>query len=194
MPKTESDLRNTAREAWATAVRADPSPTVRYFQQLLADNPGSAFASYQCARAHDYAGAPDLAAPLYEQAFAAGLSGTELRRGLTSYGSTLRNLERFDEAIAALERAHRLFPDDVLVICYLALALHSSGRSARALAHLLDLTMAHETQPDLEAGRWALGNYAAALVRGEWSPDGVSTLELTGPLLETKSADRTASV
>jgi hypothetical protein len=57
---------------------------------------------------HDCADEPHLAASLYEQAFAGGLSGTELRRGLTSYGSTLRNLDRFDEAVAALERAHHL--------------------------------------------------------------------------------------
>lgn len=192
MSKSDDDLRAAARQGWEAARRADPAPTIRYFERLLAQHPDSAFVRYHCARAHDYAGEPHLAAPLYEQAFAAGLSGTELRRGLTSYGSTLRNLKRFDEAVAALERAHRLFPDDVLILCYLALALHSAGQSARALAHMLDLTLARDSDPDLRANRWALGNYAAALVHGSWSPDGAESLELVGPLLDSTSADRTA--
>ena len=36
---------------------------------------------------------------MYEQAFSAGLDGDDLRRGLIQYGSTLRNLGRFDEAL-----------------------------------------------------------------------------------------------
>lgn len=192
MTTLDDDLRAAAHRGWEIARRADPAPTVRYFEQMLAQHPDSAIAQYHCARAHDYAGEPHLAAPLYEQAFAAGLSGTELRRGLTSYGSTLRNLDRFDEAVVALERAHHLFPDDVLVLSYLALALHSAGQPARALAHMLDLTLARIDDPDLQANRWALGNYTAALLHGSWSPDGATSLELTGPLLDGSSADRTA--
>lgn len=170
----------------ATSSRCSPGiPASRH--------PDSPIARYHCARAHDYAGDPHLAAPLYERAIAAGLAGTELRRGLTSYGSTLRNLQRFNEAVAVLEQAHRLFPDDVMVLCYLALALHSAGQPARALAHLLDLTLARSDDPDLRANRWALGNYAAAFLHGSWSPNGAESLELSGPLLDSASADRTAS-
>lgn len=192
MSTGEHDLHAAARRGWAQARRADPAPTVHYFERMLAQHPDSAIVQYHCARAHDYAGEPHLAAPLYERAFAGGLPDAELRRGLTSYGSTLRNLGRFDEAVATLERAHRLFPDDALVLCYLALALHSAGQSARALAHLLDLTMARTDDPDLRANRWALGNYTAALLHGSWSADGAASLELTGPLLDSASADRTA--
>ncbi|MEV4517216.1 tetratricopeptide repeat protein [Dactylosporangium sp. NPDC049525] len=193
MSASDDQLRASVRQGWQAARRADPAPTVRYFEELLAQHPDSAFARYQCARAHDFAGEPHLAAPLYEQAFAAGLPRAELRRGLTSYGSTLRNLERFDEAVTVLERAHSLFPDDVLILCYLALALHSAGQPARALACLLDLIMARVDDPDLHANRWALGNYAAALIHGTWSPDGAKSLELLGPLLDSTSADQTAS-
>jgi tetratricopeptide (TPR) repeat protein len=192
VPTFEDDLHAAARRGWEAARRADPAPTVRYFERMLTEHPHSAVARYHCARAHDYAGEPHLATPLYEQAFAAGLSGTDLRRGLTSYGSTLRNLGRFEEAVAALEQAHRLFPDDVLVLCYLSLALHDAGQPAHALAQLLDLILARIDDPDLRANRWALGNYAAALLRGSWSPDGAQSLELTGPLLDSDSADRTA--
>jgi hypothetical protein len=57
---------------------------------------------------------------------------------------------------------------------------------------MLDLTMARNDDPDLQANRWALGNYAAALLHGSGSPDGAKSLELTGPLLDSTSADRTA--
>lgn len=194
MPATSDDreLSAAARRGWEAARRDDPAPTIRYFERLLTRHPDDAIALYHCARAHDYAGEPRLAAPLYEKAFAAGLSGSELRRGLTSYGSTLRNLHRFDEAVTALERAHRLFPDDVSVLCHLALALHSAGHPGRALAHLLDLTLARHDDPDLRANRWALGNYAAALLHGSWAADGAASLELTGPLLDGAGPGRTA--
>lgn len=192
MPTFDEDLHAAARRGWQAARRADPTPTVDYFERMLAAHPDNAIAQYQCARAHDYAGEPHLAAPLYEKAFATGLPDTYLPRGLTSYGSTLRNLERFDEAVAVLERAHQRFPQDVLIRCYLALALHSAGQSAQALAHMLDLTLARNDDPDLGANRWALGNYAAALLHGTWSPHGAKTLTLTGPLLDAASADRTS--
>ena len=46
----------------------------------------------------------------YEQAFSADLDGDDLRRGLIQYGSTLRSLGRFDEAVPALRRADEQFP------------------------------------------------------------------------------------
>jgi tetratricopeptide (TPR) repeat protein len=171
MSLPDHDLRAAATRGWAHAERANPVPTIRYFQRLLAEHPEEALALYHCARAHDYAGQPDKAARLYEQAFAAGLSGEERRRGLTSYGSTLRNLERYDDAVAILNQARCEFPDDVLVCCYLALALHSAGRPANALALMVEVTLDRVDDSELQANRWALGNYAAALRNGYWSPD-----------------------
>lgn len=194
MSTMDEEMRAVARRGWRVALRADPAPTVRYFEEFLAANPNSAFVRYHCARAHDYAGEAHLAAPLYEEAFAAGLSGTELRRGLASYGSTLRNLGRFDEAVSALELGHRTFPEDVTIVCYLALALYSAGQSARGLALMLDLTLARNDDPDLRANQWALGNYTAAVLSGTWSPDGAESLPQSGPLLDASGVDRTAPV
>ncbi len=187
----EPDLRAVVRQGWAAARRADPGPTVAYFERLLDGHAGNATALLHCARAHDFAGEPYLAAPLYQRAIEAGLSGVPLRRCLASYGSALRNLDRFAESVQILEMAHRQFPDDALIMCYLALSLHSAGESARALSLLLDLALAKIEQPDLVANRWALGNYAAALELGSWAADGAASLELTGPLLSAASVDRT---
>lgn len=188
---SEPDLRAAVRQGWAGAQRATPGPTVRYFERLLDEHPDSATALLHCARSHDFAGEPRLAAPLYERALAAGLSGAPLRRCLANYGSTLRNLERYTESVRIMRSAHDQFPDDALVTCYFALALHSAGEQARALSLVLDLALAKIEQPDLVANRWALGNYAAALETGSWRADGAASLELTGPLLEPASADRT---
>jgi tetratricopeptide (TPR) repeat protein len=168
----DHNLSGAAAQGWAAARRDDPAPTVSYFERLLDRYPGDALALFHCARAYDYAGIPDKALPRYEQAFAAGLSGDELRRGLTSYGSTLRNLHRYEDAVDTLAQAHHTFPDDVLILCYLALGMHSTGRSAQAVALLLDVVLEHVDDSELQANRWALGNYAAALRRGYWSPDG----------------------
>jgi tetratricopeptide (TPR) repeat protein len=178
---SEDGLRDAAATGWAAAAREDPGPTVAYFSALLERHPASALALYHLARANDYAGDPAVAAPLYERAFAAGLSGDELRRGLTSYGSTLRNLGRAPEAVAVLARAVADFPADPLLRCYLALALHSSGQPAHALATMLELALAQLADPELQANRWALANYAAALRNGTWSPDGGAALNIATP-------------
>lgn len=148
---------------WAEAQRHDPEPTVVYFRHLLARHPNTpeAFFAYACAL--DYAGHEAEAAPAYEQAFVAGLDGDDLRRGLLQYGSTLRNLERFDEAIAALEKADELFPRHDSVKVFLALALTSAGRSREAVAALITLALDRINSDDLQRYQWALRNYAADL-------------------------------
>lgn len=163
MASSDHDLRTAATEGWATADRADPQPTVTYFKELLAQHPSEILALYHCARAHDWAGEPHLAVPLYERAFGGGLDGPELCRAMNSYGSALRNLGRHDDAVAVLEDAHRRFPEDLLIPCYLALALHGAGRSAHALALMIELARDHIDDPDIRANHWPLGNYAAAL-------------------------------
>jgi tetratricopeptide (TPR) repeat protein len=174
-------LRTAAAEGWAAADRDDPAPTLAHFTGLLTDHPRAALALYHYARAHDWAGRPEVAVPRYEEAFAAGLSGAELRRGLTSYGSALRNLGRVDESVAALTRAAGEFPDDALIRCYLALALHGSGRHPEALATMLEVVLAKLADPEVQANRWALANYAAALRSGEWTPDGGAALRIPIP-------------
>jgi len=106
------------------------------------------------------------AAPVYEQAFAAGLERDELRRGLVQYGSTLRNLGRHHEAIKALQRADEQFPDDETVIIFLALALASSGRSAEAVDRLINLVLDHVDSDDLRNYEVPLRHYADELVHG----------------------------
>ncbi|WP_328614048.1 tetratricopeptide repeat protein [Amycolatopsis sp. NBC_00355] len=133
------------------------------FRDLLAEYPERREALFAYACALDYAGHEADAASAYERAFAAGLDGDDLRRGLLQYGSTLRNLERFDEAVAALEKADEMFPGHDSVKVFKALALTSAGRSREAVAGLIAPALDRIDSDDLQRYRWALRNYAADL-------------------------------
>jgi Flp pilus assembly protein TadD len=113
----------------------------------------------------DAAGREAEAAPLYEQALAAGLSGDDLRRGVVQYGSTLRNLGRCDEAVSVLRRASAEFPGSASVQVFLALALTSAGHSEEAVRRLITLALDQIGSDDLQYYERALREYAAALAR-----------------------------
>jgi tetratricopeptide (TPR) repeat protein len=177
MSMSAVELRTAVAAGWASAQPDEPSPTVDYFVALLEANPASPIAAYNCARAHDFSGHAERALPLYEQAFAAGLDGDDLRGAFARRGSTLRNLGRFHEAVELLGAGLWTFPGDPLIRCYLALAMHSAGSSAAAVAQLIDLIVDQSTDPDVVAGARPLRNYAAMLRNGYWTPDGgASTL------------------
>lgn len=154
---------------WSTAVRGDERPTVEHFAALLERYPDDPRALFEAACAYDWGGRPDDAAPLYERAFAAGLTGDRLRRAMLQYGSTLRNLDRAAEAVAVLERARVRYPDSDAVRAFLALALRDADRADDAIADLLDLALDRIESADFTRYQWALRHYAAALRRGYWS-------------------------
>ena len=148
---------------WAAARREDPGPTVEYFRELAKQHPGDARAMFEYAGALDFAGREAEAAPVYEQAFSAGLDGDDLRRGLIQYGSTLRNLGRFDEAVRIMRRADERFPGHDSIAAFLALALTSAGRCQEAVGLLIVLALDRIGGDDLERYEWALRNYADEL-------------------------------
>jgi tetratricopeptide (TPR) repeat protein len=156
-------LDDAIAEGWATARREQPEPTVGYFRHLLVRFPDAPATLFAYASALDFAGHEADAVVAYERAFDAGLAGDELRRGLLQYGSTLRNLERYEEAVAALERADEMFPGHDSVRVYLALARLSAGRGGDAVAGLITLALDRIDSEDLQRYRWALRHYAEEL-------------------------------
>jgi tetratricopeptide (TPR) repeat protein len=160
-----SALSDAIEQGWAAARREDPEPTVSYFHDLLRQHPGDARALFEYAGALDFSGREAEAAPVYERAFSAGLDGDDLRRGLIQYGSTLRNLGRFDEAVSALRRADERFPGHDSVAVFLALALTSAGQCQEAVAQLILLALDRIGSEDLRRYEWALRDYAAELSR-----------------------------
>jgi hypothetical protein len=158
-----SELTTTIEKGWADARRTDPEPTVAYFHNLLTQHPSHPDTLFSYASALDFAGREGDAAPLYEQAFKAGLSGEDLRRGLLQYGSTLRNLNRHNEATAAMQKAATLFPDSDSVKAFYALTLLSAGRPEAAVAQLLTLAVDRISNDDLQEYQAPLRRYAAEL-------------------------------
>jgi tetratricopeptide (TPR) repeat protein len=85
---------------------------------------------------YDTAGQEEKALPYYEQALP-GLTGDTKRRCLLQYGSTLRNLERYDESLEVFLQASKEFPESDSLRVFKALTLHAAGRQDKALATLL---------------------------------------------------------
>ena len=90
-------------------------------------------AAYAC----DREGLEQQAIRYYDSAWRLGVPATERRDFLVGYGSTLRNGGRVEESLAWLGEAVAEFPADLALRSFLALALHSAGRSTQAVATLL---------------------------------------------------------
>jgi tetratricopeptide (TPR) repeat protein len=158
-----TDLTDAIQRGWAAADPDAPEPTISYFHDLFAGHPSDRHALFAYAGALDFAGREAEAVPVYEQAFAAGLDGDELRQGLVQYGSTLRNLERFGEAVQVLQQADDQFPGQASVKVFLALALTSAGRCHDAVQILVTLALDNVDRDELQHYQRALRYYAAAL-------------------------------
>lgn len=139
---------------YARRDRASMGPTIAYFRELWERHPDNAVVVYEVAGAYDTAGEEQTALGYYERALSMGLGGDVLRRCLCQYASTLRWLGRFDESLAALDRAQREFPDSDAVRVFRALTLNDGGKADAAVAELLAVIVDHD---DTDLGRWRDG-------------------------------------
>lgn len=115
-------------------------------------------AAFELAGMYDSMGFESRAATEYEHALALGLDEARHAQLAVQYGSTLRNLGRFDEAIAVLRAAPTHESTGSAPRVVLALALHSAGRTDEALQ------VALETLIDaLPRYQRSMRSYAAAL-------------------------------
>ncbi|MDN8549168.1 tetratricopeptide repeat protein [Microbacterium sp. NM3R9] len=141
---------------FAARDRADMAPTIAALLPLHEQHPDDARVLYELGGAYDTAGEEERAAGLYRRALDAGLAGDIRRRCLLQYGSTLRNLGRFDDSIAMFGRARQEFPDSVALAAFESLTLHAAGRHSLALAGLLEVIAAHVDGDDLDRYKPAL--------------------------------------
>ncbi|MCI0156982.1 tetratricopeptide repeat protein [Leifsonia shinshuensis] len=149
MASTPRELLDRLTELFAARDRSNMAPTVAALLEVLAEHPDDPHVLYEVGGSYDTAGEEHTAAGYYERALAAGLDGDTLRRCLLQYGSTLRNLDRFDESLAVLDRARAEFPDSESVQVWHALSLHAAGRSDAAVAELMELAVDRIRTPDL---------------------------------------------
>ncbi|WP_020098348.1 tetratricopeptide repeat protein [Microbacterium sp. 11MF] len=143
--------------------RDDMAPTLAALKVIYDEHPTDARVLYEYAGAHDTAGQGQAAAELYEQALAAGLEGDVRRRCLLQYGSTLRNLGRFDASIALFTAARDEFPDAASLAVFEAITLHAAGHVHAALGSLLDVIASYVDSPELERYKPAIRGNAAYL-------------------------------
>jgi tetratricopeptide (TPR) repeat protein len=130
------DLATTIEEAFARRDRSNMQPTIDFFENLLAEHPGNPYVLYEVGGSYDTAGQEEKALGYYEQALP-GLSGETKRKCLLQYGSTLRNLDRFDESLEVFKQACKEFPESDSLRVFKALTLQASGHGDKALATLL---------------------------------------------------------
>lgn len=139
---SDSELEAAQRAAVAAADRA------------LDDVRLQAAAAYAC----DRVGREHDAVVYYTRAWELGGPADDRAGFLLGYGSTLRNVGRADDAIGILGEAVLAYPDHAALRAFLALALHSSGHHALALATMLEAGLA--VAPTAFAPyRRALGDY-----------------------------------
>lgn len=132
-------LREELDQLFAMRDRSNMAPTIEAFLRVLDVFPGEPEVLYEVGGAYDTDGQEAVAAGYYQRALDAGLEGKWLRQCYLQYGSTLRNLGRFDESLALLERGLVEFPNSESLTVFRALTLQAMGDSAPALGSLLVL-------------------------------------------------------
>jgi predicted Zn-dependent protease len=93
---------------------------------------------------------------LYRLALARGLANKDLHTALIGLGSSLRSVGKTSAAITTLRKARRLFPRDLVVIMFLALAHYDAGQRDLVIRQLGDALLNESTQPRLTGFRRAL--------------------------------------
>lgn len=137
----------------------DPAGSEARMAAFLKDQPDvtAALAAFELAGVNDSTGAEVAAEHLYRQARALGLDEHRDARARIQLASTLRNLGRSREAVALLSEPA---PTELEAarLAFLALALHSEGRTDEALRCALEAAV-----PALPQYQRSVRAYAAAL-------------------------------
>ncbi len=142
-------LQEQLREIFDRRDRANMQPTIDAFRAVLEDHPDDPEVLYEVGGAYDTDGQEETAVGYYQRAMAAGLDGDTLRRCLIQYGSTLRNLDRFDDSLGVFAEARDRFPDSASVRVFEALTLHAVGRTDASMARMLELVADHVRTPEI---------------------------------------------
>jgi len=162
MTMTLDQWEDAVSELWERADSLDRDTGITAMQNLSRSCPANdGRAAFELAGMYDSMGFEADAGREYERALSLGLDDARHAQLAVQYGSTLRNLGRFDEAIAVLEGAPMHESTGSAPRVVLALALHSAGRVDEALR------VALEAQIDaLPRYQRSMRAYAAALTEG----------------------------
>lgn len=156
------DWRQRVDAVWAAADDLGEERTTEAIEALVAERAADdPLALFEAAGVRDFAGREAEAEPLYRAALANGLSEPERGQAIVQLASTLRNLDRPDEALALLRDFLLAEPGHPLADAaraFAALSLFDDGLPADALREALTALAPHLPR----YGR-AVEAYAAAL-------------------------------
>lgn len=152
--------------------RVDHETAIAFFADLAERFPDNALVIFAYAGAFDSAGQEAKAVAPYRKARELGLPDEALRGWYVQFGSTLRNVEAYEESISVLSEGHERYPGDAAIACFLALAQHSGGDSARALRTVIEAVISEAAAGRVDIHHYgrALGWYAKDLT-GEAEPE-----------------------
>lgn len=139
----------------------DEQQRIERMRELAAAAPHPALGAFELGGANDSGGHEAEADVHYAAATAAGLADVDPARAaqmVVQHASTLRNLDRVDEAIAMLRDAPEHPSTGAAPKVFLALALHSAGRHDEALRVAIEAV-----EPTLPRYNRSVRAYAAAL-------------------------------
>ncbi|WP_240424065.1 tetratricopeptide repeat protein [Microbacterium halotolerans] len=158
-PRSAGEWEERVETLWASGC-GDEELVVR-MTALAAAAPHPALGAFELGGAFDSTGHEAEADAEYARAAAEGLSTVDPSRAaqlVVQHASTLRNLDRVDEAIAMLREAPFHADTGAAPAVFLALALHSAGRSDEALRAAIEVI-----EPTLPRYNRSVRAYAAAL-------------------------------
>lgn len=134
-----STVRDRLDAIFAARDRGNMAPTIAAFTSILEEQPDNAEVLYEVGGAYDTDGQEGVAATFYQRAIDAGLGGKWLRQCYLQYGSTLRNLGRFDESLALFDEGIRAFPESESLAIFRSLTLHAMGKPNAAYGAVLEM-------------------------------------------------------
>ncbi len=144
------DLDATLDDLLATRDRNNMQPTIAALRAVYEQHPEVPRVLYEVGGAYDTAGEEETALGFYERALAAGLIGDIRRRCFLQYGSTLRNVARFEESLEVFASAREQFPKSAALAVFEAITLHAAGRPNAALGAALTIIADHVSTGDLD--------------------------------------------
>ncbi|ROR28398.1 tetratricopeptide repeat protein [Curtobacterium sp. JUb34] len=157
---TTADWEARVAALWADET-IDDQQRIERMRELAAAAPHPALGAFELGGANDSGGHEAEADVHYAAATAAGLADVDPPRAaqmVVQHASTLRNLDRVDEAIAMLRDAPEHPSTGAAPKVFLALALHSAGRHDEALRVAIEAV-----EPTLPRYNRSVRAYAAAL-------------------------------
>lgn len=162
--RTDAALRARLDEIFAARDRGQMAPTIAAFLEVLEEHPDDAAVLYEVGGSYDTDGQEEVALDYYQRAIRAGLDGHWLRQCYLQYGSTLRNLGRFDDSLTVFDEGLALFPESESLGIFRALTLHAAGRPSAALGTVLTVIADRFSTPEVQRYEAALRGNAEYLI------------------------------